>query len=848
MGEEVIAGQEWIYGIGPYRLDPFARELRREGEPIVLKPKVLDTLIVLAGAGGRLVPRQELLDAVWPDVVVEPGNLDGNIAAIRRALGDDAGMIETQRGRGYRIAVPIVRLPRAPEALPSSPGPAALPASPRADGPPAPEAATAPPPRLGPLRPVHLLAVGALLAGLAAWIGVRASSGRNVRSELGPRRLAVLAPANLSGRSDDAWLASALRETLRAELSSVPGVETLPAETVRRASAELKLAESATLSRETLGRLRTATGADLVVTGSYLAREGTLRIDVAVQECGSGKELGTVSATGPSSELLALVSDAGGRLRPVVGAGKGRGFAAEGLPRSPEALRLYVEGLDRLASFENVAARDLLAEAAVAEPGSALVRASLAEAWEQLGAPEKARAEAEAALVRAEGLSRLARLAVEGRALLVADRVDEAIARFRALVVLHPESLEDGLLLSRALRRGRQAQAALQLLETLARLPLPAGADPRIDLEASYAYTNGLGDRQKGLEAARKAEAKARDANLPVLLSQALGVKGLAELGLEDDEAFRRSSIAGAALAQAYGETSLEVMHLTSLGWALLNLGERDAASQALERGLALARKSGCRSRVRDILGALIDLRIWEGDLELARKLVAERTAISKETHATSIYVHTFIATSDLERLAGRLPEALSAGETALALSVEAPGRKGEALRVLAEVHLLLGSPGKALAHADAEAQANAKSGPGVRATAQKLRARALLELGRSAEAERAAAEAVALLEPGKRPYLLGGARALWARTLAATGDVSRARAVLSRERESWPRLAPAERLLARILEARALLAIGDTVRARSDLRDIGREAGATEMKGIAREAGQALPVGPRGS
>lgn len=835
MSEEDVPGESWVYEFGRFRLDPLARELRRGDEPIVLKPKVLDTLLVLVSADGRLLPRQELLDAVWPDVIVEPGNLDGNVAAIRRALGDDAGMIETQRGRGYRISVPVVRRPRTSPASPAPPDEDA----------PAARAALAPAlpariPRWRLLRRVQLLGLAALVAGLGTFIAVRASSGRNVRPELGPRRLAVLAPANLSGRAEEAWLASALRETLRTELSSIPGVETLPAEAVRRASVELELADAGSLSHDTLERFRKATGADLVVAGSYLSGGGNLRVDVAVQECQSGRELGAVSETGTVAGLLPLLAQTGGRLRSIVGAGKGRGVAAEGLPRSPEALRLYVEGLDRMASFETVAARDLLVEAVAAEPGSALIRATLAETWEQLGDPERALAEADAALARTEGLSRGARLAVEGRSLLAAERVDEAIARFRALVALHPESLEDGLLLAQALRRGRQWQGALQLLETLATLPPPAGTDPRIDLERSFAWT-ALGDQQKGLASAVKAEGAARDANLPLLLSQVLLAKGLAELGLEDDEAFRRSSTAGVALAQAYRDTSLEVRHLTSLGWALLNLGERENAAQALERGLELARKSGCRIRVRDILGALCHLRIWEGELDLARRLGAERAAIAKETHGTSIYVYTFIATSDLERLAGRFPEALAAGQTALALSVEAPGRKGEALRVLAEAELLLGHPEKALEHATAESEAYARSGPGARASALKLQARALLELGRPAEAERAAAESVRLLEPGKRPYLLGGGRAIWARTLASTGELAKARAVLSRERESWPRLAPSERLLARVEEARALLALGDTARGRSALSAIQKEAGETEMKGVALEAARAL-------
>jgi DNA-binding winged helix-turn-helix (wHTH) protein len=56
------------YSFGPFELDPEARLLRRDGEPVPLPGKTLDTLILLVENRGRLVDKEELLSRVWPEV------------------------------------------------------------------------------------------------------------------------------------------------------------------------------------------------------------------------------------------------------------------------------------------------------------------------------------------------------------------------------------------------------------------------------------------------------------------------------------------------------------------------------------------------------------------------------------------------------------------------------------------------------------------------------------------------------------------------------------------------------------------------------------------------------------
>ena len=93
---------ENVYEFGPFRLETKERRLLRDGHPVRLRGKVLDTLCVLVSRPGHLIGKDDLIAAVWPDTVVEENNLAHNINALRKALGD-AALIETVPGKGYRF-------------------------------------------------------------------------------------------------------------------------------------------------------------------------------------------------------------------------------------------------------------------------------------------------------------------------------------------------------------------------------------------------------------------------------------------------------------------------------------------------------------------------------------------------------------------------------------------------------------------------------------------------------------------------------------------------------------------------------------------------------------------------
>lgn len=98
---------------GPFELDIKERRLHREGEAVPLRAKIFDTLCALVECHGRLVRKEDLMQRLWPDSVVEENNLDHNISKLRRSLGEGKGgvrYIETVPRQGYRFVADVQEL------------------------------------------------------------------------------------------------------------------------------------------------------------------------------------------------------------------------------------------------------------------------------------------------------------------------------------------------------------------------------------------------------------------------------------------------------------------------------------------------------------------------------------------------------------------------------------------------------------------------------------------------------------------------------------------------------------------------------------------------------------------
>ena len=119
-----------IYAFGPFELYDELLELRRDGARVATQPKALDLLFLLVRNRERVLRKQEILDALWPGVVVSEASLARTVMGVRRALdddGDDPKLVLTVRGRGFRFAAPVDVRQRALQAAPAViAGPTAL--------------------------------------------------------------------------------------------------------------------------------------------------------------------------------------------------------------------------------------------------------------------------------------------------------------------------------------------------------------------------------------------------------------------------------------------------------------------------------------------------------------------------------------------------------------------------------------------------------------------------------------------------------------------------------------------------------------------------------------------------
>src|SRR6266581_147905 len=96
---------------------PRARQLLIDGQRIELGSRAFDLLLVLMLAPGFLITKKEIMSRVWPDTVVDEGNLKVQMSALRRVLNVDRDVIKTVHGRGYVFTGEVTAASIEPDAL-----------------------------------------------------------------------------------------------------------------------------------------------------------------------------------------------------------------------------------------------------------------------------------------------------------------------------------------------------------------------------------------------------------------------------------------------------------------------------------------------------------------------------------------------------------------------------------------------------------------------------------------------------------------------------------------------------------------------------------------------------------
>jgi len=373
------------YIFADFTLDFGRRRLSRGDEVLPLSGRAFEVLAYLLANRDRMVPKRELLDAVWPRMVVEENNLTQAISNLRRVLGDTREapqFIATVAGRGYQFVgdahpMPVASVtgpavePSAPEAALPEPEPAS-PTVLEA----APETASnvsmpvaQPVSRRSLLLGAGALASAALVAGAWRW-------RHGQRSRL-PTSIAVLPFKPLLAELRNEAIEVGIAELLINRLSVLPGMVVTPLSTVRRFSA---------LDRDPL-----QAGRDLdvaaVVDGTVQIQHDQVRLTARLLEVASGRAIWSGEFTEKFGDFFvlqdALVTQLVAALAVEVPADVRAQLVAH-TTTDTEAWQLYANGRYQLERRDPQAFSRAMGyfEAAIErDPRFSLAMTGLSEAW-----------------------------------------------------------------------------------------------------------------------------------------------------------------------------------------------------------------------------------------------------------------------------------------------------------------------------------------------------------------------------------------------------------------------------------------------------------------------------------
>jgi TolB-like protein/DNA-binding winged helix-turn-helix (wHTH) protein len=444
------------YRFGDFVLDLDGYALRRGDDAVRLQPKTFDVLRYLVENAGRLVTKQELLDAVWPGVIVTENSLTRCVKDVRRALDDDVEApryVETLPRKGYRFLatpVPIGLLPAsAPAGEPGSASPVLA------------------APRRNWRRAWAATALVLALAALAGLLYVQPW-----RAPDAPAAIAVLPFDSLSSDAEARWFADGIAEDVLDLLARTPGLRV-----VARTS-------SFTYRDPAVGTERIANELDVqwLLKGSVRREAETVRVSVQLVDADTGLQTWSARYDRPLQQVFRAQDEiAAAVIAQVAPRLAGDAPPADIGTTDAEAYQAYLLGRDYLnrrpigwweksvAAYRRAVERD--PKYARAQAGLALALAVRAPAQRE---PGDTAAEAQAAAQRALALDPQLGTAHAALGLLqLNDRPAEAESLFRRALMLDPQLSSARSWLATALdAQGRHEEARRELEIALQRDPL----------------------------------------------------------------------------------------------------------------------------------------------------------------------------------------------------------------------------------------------------------------------------------------------------------------------------------------------------------------------------------------
>ncbi len=711
MGPTVASAQ--IFRFGLFEADAGRNTLTRSGARIKIQDQPFRVLLLLLQRPGEIITREELRQKLWPEGthVDFDGSLNVVLKKLRAALDDDSDnprFIETVPRRGYRFVAPVAVIPAEPRMVEVAVYSQAESGEVFAAR------------RFNPSRPrqwrwLIYSAVALLLIFLAVFVwNLRrhASTAGGPSTQVEPTRVlpvrksvAVLGFHNMSGRPEDAWLATAFSEMLSTELANGEKLRLVSGEEVANLRLSAPWPQTDTLRPGTTSRIGTALNSDLLVLGSYtnVGRNdrGQLRLDLCLQDAKTGEILTEVAETGGSEDLFQIASRVGAKLRDRLGvprlAETDQAGVLASLPLDREAARLYALGLVKLREFDALAAKDLLEQGSKADPKFSLVHVMLARAWSQLGYEQKRKDEAKKAWDLSIDLPRAERMLVEGDYYESLGDHEHAASTYRALFELFPDSVEYGLQLASAQIAAGHGSQAQETIAQLRRLPKLASDDPRIDLVEAKIVTS----KPDILVLVRSAIRKASSQGKKLIYAQARRDECVSLVYGEHPE------LANASCEEAYN-IFIAAGNRLGAADAVRLMGDHQGSEGHIEQAIATYQRAldilqglGEHEKTGAILNNMANDFANQGKLDRAEELY-RKAKFHFEQAGDRINTGTAIGnTADILYLRGNLAAAAKLYEQSLAIEASVdPSNPAYYLYRLADLELTQGQVAEAHGHA----------------------------------------------------------------------------------------------------------------------------------------------------
>ena len=381
--------EKTFYEFDGYRLDLGQRVLLRGDELIPLAPKALDLLVALMEREGRLVGKEELLQRVWPDTIVEEGSLTQNISLLRKALEESNGgpqYIQTVPKRGYRFVAPVKPTDEASEAVPTGSGQQVA-----HDQVPSPT-----------VRPGWWWLVSAAVAVpisimLAVKMGIVSNpAARSIRS------VAVLPLENLSHDPDQDYFADGMTDALITDLAKISALRVISRTSVMQYKG----------AKRSVSQIARELNVDAVLEGTVVRDQDQVRITAQLIRAEPETHLWAQKYEARLNGILALqdqVAEAVAHAVQIKLTGRERPLLATRRDVDPAAYEAYLRGRywwERGGGENLKKSRQYLEQAVAADPGYAPAWAGLADTYDYLASwgvvsSQDARPSARAAAQRA---------------------------------------------------------------------------------------------------------------------------------------------------------------------------------------------------------------------------------------------------------------------------------------------------------------------------------------------------------------------------------------------------------------------------------------------------------------